>query len=224
MVQHVKDQSDGSIGSGNWAFNPSSGQEREIRPSFDFEAKELKPLVQTLKACLVALGAVNSAQNTFVSIKSRNISPDGQLGGKGYVMKIAEIRQRLMNCTEALSGITDTLYDEFRAPHWRSRLVESPDKEEVGVIEEEVKELREDPEGWVEDQSLFTEAEGEELPDYDSDEDTDEVAQSEPAFNLSEPSRTGPSLAYPDEGMAKMARTKENHLRSVIRDVNRRIS
>ncbi len=200
MVQHVKDQSDGSIGSGNWAFNPSSGQERDIRPNFDFDARELKPLFQTLKACLLALGAVTSAQGTFVNIKSRNVSPDGQLGGRGYIMKIAEIRQRLMNCTEALSGVVDTLYDELRAPHWRSRLSESPDQGEVEDMEEEVREIREDPEGWVESRELFTEAEGEEIPEYDLDEETEEEEIPQPPPSLVEPPRPEPLLAIPGNG------------------------
>lgn len=149
IVQHVKDT--GSDGK-DWAFGPGAAQERDIRPSFEFSQKEIKPLLKTLRSCLVALGHVASAHNTFVKVKSRKISPDGQLGGKGYIQKIPDMRRNLMNTVEALSAFTDTLYDEVNAPHWNPELLSELEQQEVEEIKEDVQEIRESPEEFIEEQ------------------------------------------------------------------------
>lgn len=150
VIQHVKDK---SADKDDWAFALGGvGLERDIRPAFEFNQKELKPLLRSLRSCLVALGHVSSAYNTFVKIKSRKVSPDGQLGGKGYIQKISDMRRALMNTVEALSAFTDTVYDEVNAPHWNPELLPDPEREEVEEIKEDVQEIREDPEGWAEEQ------------------------------------------------------------------------
>jgi hypothetical protein len=153
VVQHMKDQS----GSGdNWAYGMVPGIERDIRPAFKFDFGELKPLMKSLRSCLMALGHVTSAYDTFVNIKSRKVSPDGQLGGKGYIQKISDMRRQLMNCVEALSAFTDTVYDEVNAPHWKKKQeeVNGEDKAQIEEIYEDVKEIKEDPESWAESQSF----------------------------------------------------------------------
>jgi hypothetical protein len=72
------------------------------------------------------------------------------------------MRKDFMNCVEALSSITDTLYDEINAPHW-SALSRNPEFEKILAQLEEVKE---DPEQWAEEQEeeLEEEALEEEVP------------------------------------------------------------
>lgn len=150
VIQHVKDT---SADKDDWAFSIGGvGLERDIRPAFEFNQKELKPLLKSLRSCLVALGHVASAYNTFVKIKSRKVSPDGQLGGKGYIQKIPDMRRSLVNTVEALSAFTDTMFDEVNAPHWNPELLPAPEQEEVEEIKEDVQEIREDPEAWAEEQ------------------------------------------------------------------------
>ena len=149
MVQHIKDNS----GSDDWAYGVGGAIERDIRPAFKFDPKELKPLLKSLRSTLVALGNVSSAYANFVKIKSRKISPDGQLGGKGYIQKISDMRRSLMNCVEALSAFTDTVYDEVNAPHWNPEALPMKEQREVEEIKEDIQEIREDPEEWAENQS-----------------------------------------------------------------------
>jgi hypothetical protein len=86
-------------------------------------------------------------------VKSRNVSPDGSLGGMGYVQKISDMRRSLMNCIEALSAFTDTVYDEINAPHWdESEDKLSPrDRNEVKKLIQESQVIKEDPEVWAEE-------------------------------------------------------------------------
>jgi len=151
-VRFIKDRSGDK---NEWGWNAAPGpSEREILDSFEFKRGKLKPLAKTLRAALAALGHAQSAQGSFIKIKSATISPDGALGGKGYIQKIPEMRRQLGNAVEALSAFTDTVYDELHAPHWnRGVAVEDPrERKQVKEIMEDVEEIREDPEDWAEEE------------------------------------------------------------------------
>ena len=150
-VRFIKDRSGDA---GEWAFGPPGPNERDIEADFVFNAKYLKHLAATLRSALMALGHTTSAYNRFVKIKSRNVSPDGNLGGKGYIQKIPDMRRQLMNCVEALSALTDTVYDEMKAPHWdpNADTLDPRDRDAVKEIIEDAEEIKDDPEGWAEDQ------------------------------------------------------------------------
>jgi hypothetical protein len=147
-VRFVKDRSGDAK---EWAWAAPGASERKISENFIFNAKELKPLALTLRSSLMALGHVTSAHARFVKVKSRNVSPDGALGGMGYVQKIPDMRRQLMNCIEVLSAITDTLYDEIHAPHWHPAedTLTPRDREEVKQIVEESADIKDDPENWA---------------------------------------------------------------------------
>lgn len=149
-VRFVKDRSGDA---GAWGWGAPGPSERQIIPEFVFNAKFLKPLAKSMRSALMALGHVISSYNTFAKIKSRNISPDGNLGGRGYIQKIPEMRRQLMNCVEALSAYTDTVYDEMTAPHWNPEedTLDARDREEVREIVQEAEEIKEDPEAWAEE-------------------------------------------------------------------------
>jgi len=148
-VRFIKDRAGDK---GEWAWGTPGPSQREITQDYQFDPRNLKPLAKTLRAALSALGHAESAYSTFTKIKSSTISPDGSLGGRGYIMKIADMRRQLMNAVEVLSAVTDTLYDELRAPHWNSKVQEqnSREREEVKNILSDAEEIKDDPEGWAE--------------------------------------------------------------------------
>lgn len=139
---------------GEWGWGSPGPTEREISSEFAFNPKYRKPLAEVLRASLAALGHVQSAYNTFTKVKSATVSPDGALGGKGYIQKITDMRRQFMNCSEAISALTDTLYDEINAPHWDPAVKEqgSREREQVKDIMEDVETIRQDPEGWAEEE------------------------------------------------------------------------
>ncbi len=138
----------------NWAYGvyPQSG--RTIVPDFNYSPRNLKPLTLVLRSTLAALGHTCSALTNFSKIKSATVSPDGNLGGKGYILKISDMRRQFVNCLEALSAVSDTLYDEIKAPHWAllSRQESPKEREEMKGLLNEVGEIREDPEQWAEEE------------------------------------------------------------------------
>lgn len=150
-VRFIKDQrGDGE----RWGWPPPGPGERNIGSDYKFDPTKIKPIASTLRSSLMALGHSLSAYQRFTKLKSATISPDGNLGGMGYILKITEIRQQYMNIVEALSSITDTLYDEVHAPHWNPvKEEQSPkDRKEVQDIMEDVEEIRNDPEDFAQEE------------------------------------------------------------------------
>lgn len=148
-VRFIKDRGGDSK---EWGWGSPGPSDRTIQENFEFNPKNLKPLARVLRASLIAMGHVVSAHNDFAKIKSAQVSPDGALGGKGYIQKITDMRRQYMNCVEALSALTDTLYDEMKAPHWNPAVKEqnSRERDEVSAIMNNVEEIRDDPEGFAE--------------------------------------------------------------------------
>jgi hypothetical protein len=137
-----------------WGWNSPGPSEREINEEFVFQPKYLKPLAEVLRSMLMALGHATSAHSKLVKVKSRTISPDGNLGGRGYIQKVSDMRRQLMNAIEVLSASSDTLYDELNAPHWNPAedTLDPRDRQEVKEIVEDVETIKDDPEGWAEGQ------------------------------------------------------------------------
>lgn len=167
-VRFIKDRS----GDDNqWAWPNSNPSRREIAAGYKFEAANLKPLISCLRSTAMALGHALSAHNDFSKLKSRLISPDGNLGGRGYIQKIPDMRKLYMNCTEALSSLMDTLHDEVYAPHWKSDEdggISPRERRRVREIMQDVDQIRQDPEGWARDEE---EKSGGDLKDDDTDTD-----------------------------------------------------
>lgn len=148
----------------DWGWVPPGASERAIDPDYKFDAKNLKPLAQTLRSALMALGHIQTARTTFTKIRSATISPDGNLGGKGYVLPIKDVRKLLSNCDEALSSLTDSIYDEMQATHWHPDVDDTGgnprERDDVKQIMDDVDEIRTDPEDWAEEEEASLDGEG----------------------------------------------------------------
>lgn len=145
-VRFIKDNSGDAS---QWAFANNGPSERLIGSHFVFNKRSIKTLAQCMQSTTAALGHVMSAYTKFAKLKSADISPDGSLGGKGYIQKISDMRRQYMNVVEALSALSDTLYDEIRAPHW-AQITRA--NEEVSEIVEKAEEIKQDPEDWAKKQ------------------------------------------------------------------------
>ena len=147
---------------------------REIPANHPFDPKAIKPLVKMLWASSVALGHALTAHRQFSRLKSVGFSPDGMVGGRGYVMPVKDIRQKLHEASEALSVICDTIHDEVNAPHWKPKLadLEKKDLNEVERLMGDAEDYIEDPEGEAEEDMDDAERKGKKWsPDAKSEED-----------------------------------------------------
>jgi len=135
---------------------------RSIPTNYDYNPKALKPLAETLWALSIALGHAMTAHRKFTKLKSSTISPDGMLGGRGYVMSVKDVRNALYEACEAISAVSDTLHDEIHAPHWRPRLseLEQADKDSVERLVGDAHENLDNPESDIEEQMQDAEMTG----------------------------------------------------------------
>jgi hypothetical protein len=147
-VRFIKDR--GGADSKEWGWGSPGPSERKIG-DFAFDPKNLKPLAETLRATTAAMGYALRAYQVFTKLKSVKVSPDGALGGAGYIQKIADMRKQYMNVVEALSALSDTIHDELTAPHWNpAEEKQSPrEREEVVNIINDAEKIKNAPEGWA---------------------------------------------------------------------------
>lgn len=133
----------------------AAGSKRNIPKDHPYEPKALKPLAKALWAASVSMGHALTAYRYLSRLKSATISPDGMLGGRGYVMQVADVRKRLYEACESLSAITDTLHDEVSAPHWKPRLalLDENEAEDVERFIEESQGIMENPEEDAEEEA-----------------------------------------------------------------------
>jgi flagellar biosynthesis GTPase FlhF len=128
--------------------NAAGSLRREISDDFKYDKKKLKHLHRILHNVNVALGTLGSALGEFGKVKGPMISPDGLLGGLGYVMPLKDIKEIINTSIHKLSDVADSLADEMSNPHWNAR----DDKEtkelikEKEKVEEETQEVMDAPE------------------------------------------------------------------------------
>lgn len=121
---------------------------RDIRANnFEWSPRALKNLTKILWAAQRAHSYATSALRLVSKTPSSQFSPDGMLGGRGYIQTIKDLRKSLSTASELLSSFTDTLYDEVNATHW-----DQSETEDSKNLLEQTEMVKQNPEGFVEDQ------------------------------------------------------------------------
>jgi len=136
---------------------------REIPDDYKYNKSKLKHLKHILHNTNVALGTLTSILNEFSKIKGPDISPDGLLGGIGYIIPIKDIKQSVNGAVHNLSDIADCIADELTNPKWNGdedkeikNLIKKKNKA-VEKVEEEMEESEEEmtPEDVVTSEELI---------------------------------------------------------------------
>lgn len=166
------------------------GRKRNIPKNHPFDAKALKPMAKALWATSVSLGHALTAYRHLSRLKSATISPDGMLGGRGYVMSVKDTRQKLNEACESLSAIADTLFDEIQAPHWKPRLaqLDENDAQDIAQFVQEAQDNLADPEEDAEQEIVEIEQANDEPDELEGGQDTDELDDGDPSDEESEAS------------------------------------
>ncbi len=153
---------------------------RAIPADYPYDPKAIKPLAKMLWAMSVALGHAMTAHRQFTKMKSATVSPDGLIGGRGYVMAVKDVRKALYDACEALSAISDTIHDEIHAPHWKPRLaqLEKDDKESVERLVGDAERMLDDPGNEVDEEMDEAEKSG---PKWDAEK---ELGEEEPQSGM----------------------------------------
>ncbi len=147
----------------------SAGMRREIPEDFKYNPKKLKHLKHILHNVTIALGTLTSSLNEFSKLKGPEVSPDGLLGGIGYIIPLKDIKETINSTIRGLSDVADCLADELTNPKWNSK----EDKEVKELIKEK-EEVQEKVDEEVNPEDLVTVEELEE--DIDKKETVDKQA------------------------------------------------
>ncbi len=155
---------------------------RDIRaPGFKWSPEAFNDLAKILWASQRAHSYAMAALRIFSKLPSSQFSPDGLLGGRGYIQSVKDMRAALGNAAEALSTFNDTVHDEVNAEHWNQ--AETP---EANELVENAEQVKANPDAFVD--SGYEEVQGpdtdineplhnptaEEMnPSYESDEEAD---------------------------------------------------
>lgn len=98
--------------------------QREGLESYRLKDKGVRAVAKTYKHLAESFLCMTKAVNTFTSCKSSEVSPDGKLGGKGYIQPIRDIRASMAECLNNMSELIDTFHDEVNSPYWKRTTVE----------------------------------------------------------------------------------------------------
>lgn len=117
---------------------------RDVRvKGFKWEPDSLRDLAKILWASQRAHSYAMAAFRVFSKMPSSEFSPDGLLGGRGYIQSVKDLRSNLSSAVEILSSFTDTVHDEINAEHWNPA-EKSADIEGMVADAEDVKENSEE--------------------------------------------------------------------------------
>ncbi len=179
-------ESDGKVRTaGTIEFKKDSGPvRRDIRvKDFSWSPDCLRDLARVLWSVQRSHSYAMSAYRLFSKIPSSKFSPDGLLGGKGYIQSIKEMRNGLAQAVEFLSACTDTMHDEINAEHWSSSGDIPNDVQDIVNKSEEIKA---NPEEFVEqeyDQDFGTSPGEDDFSESDS-EDEEEMNENPSAEDM----------------------------------------
>jgi hypothetical protein len=128
---------------------PVEGRELE---GFDYDKSKAKVLKKALHNINVSLGTLISAMKDVSMIRGSEVTPDGKLGGKGFIMSFRDIKQTINESVSNLSDVTDTIADELTNPMWGLSTTEKKKvKKEQEQVEDKVEEAEEVVEESVEE-------------------------------------------------------------------------
>lgn len=115
---------------------------------FEYDKSKAKILKGVLHNINVSLGTLMSAMKQLSMLRGSDVTPDGKIGGRGFIMEFREMKQGINEAVGALSDVTDSLADELKNPGWGLKDFElkevKEEQQEVEEIEDKVEDILED--------------------------------------------------------------------------------
>jgi hypothetical protein len=126
------------------AKRENSGDVRRNLDGFEYDPSKASVLKKALHNTNVSLGTLLAAMKDLALLRGSEITPDGMLGGRGFIMPFKEMKGKINSAINDLSDITDTIADELTNPKWGLSPEEKKKvKREKKEIEEQVEEIEE---------------------------------------------------------------------------------
>jgi len=157
---------------------PSRDSHRNL-DGFEYDPSKATVLKKALHNINVSLGTLLAAMKDLALLRGSEITPDGMLGGRGFIMPFRDMKLKINSAIGDLSDITDTIADELTNPKWGLSPEEKKKvKREKQEIEEQVEEIEETVPG-LPDKSTPENPDAEEAPQSE-DEPKDTLGEINP--------------------------------------------
>lgn len=91
---------------------------RDLKDTDEYDKSAVKNVVSMLSSLHTAKGSLSDMLDVMGSVSAHEISHDGMLGGRGYVMAIRGIRDDVTTAINLVTNLVDTLSDELTNPKW----------------------------------------------------------------------------------------------------------
>lgn len=99
-----------------WEQNDSTARNFD-GGNWEPDKKAKKTMAKALWSLAMAFGHLHTGYRIFSKVRASSISPDGLMGGRGYIKTVPEMRTQMAQAVEILSSVTDTLHDDLKGPH-----------------------------------------------------------------------------------------------------------
>lgn len=123
------------------------GDSRRELDGFEYDKSKAKVLKDVLHNVNVSLGTLMAAMKQLSMLRGSDVTPDGKIGGRGFIMEFKDVKQGINESVGTLSDITDSIADELKNPGWGLKDSEvkklKKEQEKAEEIEEEVEEMAE---------------------------------------------------------------------------------
>lgn len=168
--------------------NSNKGEVRRELDGFKYNKSKARVLKDVLHNINVSLGTLMAAMKQLSMLRGSDVTPDGKIGGRGFIMEFREIKTGINESVDVLSNITDSIADELKNPGWGLKDSEvkkiKKEQEKVDEIEEEVEEMAEEEPEAEPEETLEKPAEGEDVEEepekvtLNEEIDSDDVKES----------------------------------------------
>lgn len=165
--------------------NTGKGELRRELEGFEYDKSKAKVLKDALHNINVSLGTLMAAMKQLSMLRGSDITPDGRIGGRGFIMEFKEMKRGISDAVSSLSDVTDSLADELKNPGWG---LTDAERRKVERVIQETEDLEEEVDDIVEE----TEPEKSEESDQEEEDSVEDDMTSEE--DVEKDSTIGPEM------------------------------
>lgn len=140
---------------------------------FKYQKAKAKVLKDVLHNINVSLGTLLAATKQLAMLRGSDVTPDGRIGGRGFIMEFKDIKSIINNAVKDLSDVTDSIADELTNPKWGLK------EKEVKKVEKEQESVEEKTEEIIDENKKDTPDEEKTLGEVSSDSDLEKESTEE---------------------------------------------
>ena len=100
------------------ATGSKTGLKRDLKDTAEYDKSAVTNISGMLASLQTSKKSLSDMLNTLGSVSAHEISHDGMLGGRGYVMTIRDIRDDVTSAVNLVTNLVDTISDEPTNPKW----------------------------------------------------------------------------------------------------------